>query len=108
MSDEASRERMEIMALARGPKGEQGVRGRRGPVRTVAYLFMVNFAVSAIMLFGLVHYVNAQNAKWCTTLNLLTAHPVPKPAHPSANPSREQAYVFYTDFRELRRSLGCG
>lgn len=54
------------------------------------------------------HYVNQSNHTWCSTLNLLTSHPVPKPADPAANPSREQAYRFYITFLVQRHRLGCG
>lgn len=45
---------------------------------------------------------------WCQTLDLLTSRPVPRPADPAANPSREQTYILYSDFLDLRHRLGCG
>ena len=45
--------------------------------------------------------------KWCSAMTLLTERPVPKPADPAANPSREQTYRFYMTFVELKHSLGC-
>jgi hypothetical protein len=89
-----------------GPRGEQGMGIKRR--RAVVYLFVLNLVLTALVAFGLVHYVSAQNAKWCSTLVLLTATPVAAPADPGANPSREQAFVLYSDFRHLRRELGCG
>jgi cyanate lyase len=40
-------------------------------------------------------YVQLQLQHECTALELLTATPVPKPADPAANPSRETTYKFY-------------
>jgi hypothetical protein len=45
--------------------------------------------------------------RWCATLELLTSHPVPKPADPAANPSRENAYLFYSHLKDLERQFGC-
>jgi hypothetical protein len=43
----------------------------------------------------------------CTVLELLTRHPVPRPADPKANPSREQDYVFYVTFRQVENNYRC-
>jgi len=51
--------------------------------------------------------VTSDDHKWCAAMMLLTEHPVPKPADPKANPSREQTYRFYETFVTLKRSLGC-
>jgi hypothetical protein len=45
--------------------------------------------------------------KWCTTLELLTRQRVPDPADPAANPSRENAYLFYIHLKELEREFRC-
>jgi hypothetical protein len=49
---------------------------------------------------------NSQH-KWCTTLVLLTKNKVSKPADPTANPSRENAYIFYSNLKHLERSFNC-
>jgi hypothetical protein len=101
--------------VARGPKGdrgEQGAPGARGltsrTARSIVALFLLAFilAGSALLITG--REIAANDAKWCTAMVLITSHPVPVPADPAANPSREQAYQLYTTFRALRRSLGCG
>jgi hypothetical protein len=51
--------------------------------------------------------LNQSQHQWCATLTLLTRHPVPRPADPKANPSREQAFVFYTQLLALRHEFGC-
>jgi len=51
--------------------------------------------------------VTSASQQWCTTLNLLTRTPVPKPADPKSNPSRETAYELYADFLSLRQQFGC-
>lgn len=51
--------------------------------------------------------VHQDQLQWCATLDLLTSQPVPRPANPAANPSREQAYQLYTDFMALRGRFGC-
>jgi hypothetical protein len=43
----------------------------------------------------------------CAAFTLLTARPVLRPAHPSANPSREQAYEFYEDMIQVERNYRC-
>jgi hypothetical protein len=43
----------------------------------------------------------------CGVFTLLTTHPVPKPADPAANPSREQSYVFYTELLSVERAYKC-
>jgi len=48
-----------------------------------------------------------QSHQWCDTLTLLTKNPVPKPADPQANPSRQQSYLLYSDFVKLRHKFGC-
>ena len=54
------------------------------------------------------HEVNVSQHRWCQTLDLLTAHAVARPADPRANPSRENAYIFYRDVTDLRHRFGCG
>lgn len=52
--------------------------------------------------------VTRNDQRWCDTLSLLTSTPVPRPADPAANPSRQQTYLFYTDLATLRNQFGCG
>ena len=100
--------------LPRGPKGEPGERGQRGEGMTkgarvaVVFLFVLSLLVGVTSVAFTLTLVNQSNHRWCDTLVLLTARPVPKPADPAANPSREQSYVLYSDFVRLRRNLGCG
>ena len=51
--------------------------------------------------------INDSQHKWCQVVNTITAIPIPKPEHPEADQSRERAYEFYTEFVDLKRSLGC-
>lgn len=53
------------------------------------------------------HQVSAASQQWCTALDLLTKTPVPKPAAPGANPSRENGYELYVAFMKLRGQFGC-
>ena len=135
MTDPTPQERREqVVALARGEQGvqgehgdqgERGEQGKRGePLsravrRALIYLFTVAVAIGVANLFWTSHQANATRAqfqaviqaddhRWCSTLDLLTSHPAAKPADPKANPSRVQAYQLYTDFLNRRHSLGCG
>jgi hypothetical protein len=47
------------------------------------------------------------DSQWCETLDLLTAHPVPYPADPAANPSRVQSYDFYESFLHVKAKFRC-
>jgi hypothetical protein len=51
--------------------------------------------------------VSTSDRRWCSTLALLTARPVPRPADPKANPSREDAWRFYVNLRTLEHHFGC-
>lgn len=53
------------------------------------------------------HQVSAASQQWCDTLVLLTQNPVPEPADPKANPSREFSYQLYVKFRALEHKFGC-
>lgn len=50
--------------------------------------------------------IDSNNRKWCTTLQLLTATPVPSPS--AGNPSRAVNYRLYRDFVDLQNQFGCG
>jgi hypothetical protein len=71
-------------------------------------LLLLTMIVGGANLAATYLEVRASNHTWCATLDLLTSRPVPRPADPAANPSREQTYVLFTDFTDLRHHLGCG
>lgn len=48
---------------------------------------------------------NSQH-RWCSTLELLTTPPVPKPVS-KKDVSRERGYVFYLHLKDLERRFGC-
>jgi hypothetical protein len=52
-------------------------------------------------------YVQVQLQHECQALELLTATPVPAPADPAANPSRETTYKFYEALLFWERADGC-
>lgn len=71
---------------------------------------MVALCVAASVGGSYVLGLNAlhrSNQNWCAALVLLTGNPVPRPADPAANPSREQAYELYQDFIAIERRFGC-
>lgn len=80
--------------------------------RAVRYAVVALFSLAALLtatnILFTVTYVHASDRKWCTAMTLLTARPVPKPADPKANPSRQASWQFYQTFLDLRRNLGCG
>jgi hypothetical protein len=45
--------------------------------------------------------------KFCQVVNGITSIPVPKPADPLSNPSRENQYEWYLRFVALGKSLDC-
>jgi hypothetical protein len=59
-----------------------------------------------VLLFG-VNQVNTNNHKFCDLFNALLTTPVPKPADPKKDPSRERSYELYIKFQTLDRALGC-
>lgn len=52
-------------------------------------------------------YVQQYAQHGCQALELLTATPVPKPADPAANPSRETTYEFYEALLYWEHADGC-
>jgi hypothetical protein len=104
---------MEAMEmLARGPKGEQGTQGEPGERglsriqgRAVVVLFLIAALAGAGNLYWTAHAISTNNHKFCQVIT--TVVPVPRPADPKANPSRETAYEQYVRFAGLGRSLGC-
>jgi hypothetical protein len=109
----------------RGQKGDPGERGRRGEAgmgravrRAVVYLFLVNFVLIAVGYLWLSHQAAAtraefrqqiivNNQKFCAVIDGFTSEPVPKPADPAANPSRETNYLWYARFTTLGHGLDC-
>lgn len=51
--------------------------------------------------------IRHSDAEWCDTLTLLAANPVPKPADPAGNPSRQNQYLLYLNFTKLKTHFGC-
>lgn len=78
----------------------------RYALTVVLFLLLVFGAVIAVVLF-FKGQIDQNNSQWCDTLRLLTSHPVPKPANPSANPSRVADYQLYQDFLILKHRFGC-
>ena len=70
-------------------------------------LLAVVIGLAGLNLIWTAHQVTASQHQWCSTLDLLTARPVPRPADVAANPSRENAWILYSDFVDLRDRLGC-
>lgn len=80
----------------------------RGPTRGAVLLIALSFILVVVLGIGYTTWsIHQSQRQWCDTLSLLTAHPVPKPSDPKANPSRETAYVYYRDFVTLKDRLGC-
>lgn len=70
----------------------------------LALIVLAAFAVN----YWLAHAaVQSNDRRWCATLELLTRHPVPRPADPQANPSRVTTWRLYEDFVQLGRDFGC-
>lgn len=95
--------------LPAGPKGAQGERGERGLSRRVSLAIVVLFVISALGIVGnllyTAHEIGTNNRKFCQVISDVV--PVPKPADPAANPSRETAWKQYERAASLGRSLGC-
>lgn len=72
-------------------------------------LFLVTLVVSGsgANLLWTSHAIQRGAQQWCAALNLLTREPIPKPADPKANPSREQNYEFYVTLLILKHNKGC-
>lgn len=78
--------------------------------RAVAAAAVAAVLVAAGILFALgvaLHADQATRHDLCTIVGLVTAHPVPRPSDPAANPSRETAWRFYTAFVVLGGQYGC-
>jgi len=73
----------------------------------VGLLFALVAGGAALAIWQAHAAVAASNRQWCATITLLTRRPVPRPADPAANPSRQNAYVLYRDFVMLGQRFGC-
>ena len=72
-------------------------------------VFGISLILAILLSGGFTFWqVYSSQQHWCQALTTITEHPVPEPADPNANPSRKQAYILYTEFRDLRREFGCG
>jgi hypothetical protein len=103
-----------MTGLARGAKGETGAKGEQGerglPWRVawaIVVLFALAGALAALSLFSTAYQIGANNHKFCQVITGVTAVPVPKPASPAADPSREKQFELYEKFVQLGRDLGC-
>jgi hypothetical protein len=99
-----------IFKGAKGEKGDRGEKGRglaRGQARAIVYLFVVGFLMAGACLLFTVHEIDANNAKWCATIDLLDAQRPPS-GNAAANPSRAYEQRIGADFHRLRSQLGCG
>lgn len=74
-----------------------------------AIVVVVTGIVAALSgAYGLsVYAVGQSQHNWCSALIILTRNPVPKPANPTANPSRETTYQFYLSLLELEQHFNC-
>lgn len=82
------------------------------PRKQPTYIPMVVMLCSALAMFLLAvgytgYSVRSSQQQWCQSLLLLTKAPVPKPADPAKNPSREEAYTLYNAFSVLKKKYGC-
>lgn len=71
------------------------------------FLVVLSFALAIGAALISLSAVNDSQHKWCQVVNTIVAIPVPQPANPKADPSRQRAWEFYTEFVILKRSLGC-
>lgn len=72
-----------------------------------AYILLVVIAVGlSWLLFSA--SIAANDHKFCQLIHLGTENPVPKPAHPKEDPSRQHAYDGYVSAVKLGHDLGCG
>lgn len=73
----------------------------------MSLLFVLLLLAVGINFFMVRYQIGHSQSEWCSTLKLLTSHPVPKPTDPSGNPSRMAAYLLYEDFVYLAHQFGC-
>jgi hypothetical protein len=79
----------------------------RGTRYAVVVLFAITMAFGVVNLMFSMHYVNANNHKFCQVIGDFVASPVIKPVSPQLKSTLETAYMWYHRFLLLDRSLGC-
>lgn len=74
-----------------------------------AYIVLAVFMVVLTLAAGGFSIVQTHNLehKFCQLIDASVQNPVPQPADPKANPSREKLYEDYTIVATLDRNLGC-
>jgi hypothetical protein len=75
--------------------------------RAYTILAIMSVGLSILTVMYCVHLTTSSNHKFCDVVNASVSVPVPKPANPVANPSRERSYEWYVRFKHLDVSLGC-
>jgi hypothetical protein len=79
-------------------------------VKTAAAALFIAFAFAAAVAgsyaLGL-HALDQSQRQLCPALALLTRSPVPRPAHPAANPSRVSYRRLYLTFLTIEREYHC-
>jgi hypothetical protein len=75
--------------------------------RAYVILVVVSLLLSVGSFMLSVNQIHQSNHKFCALMLGITATPVPKPAHPKIDKSRERSYEFYVIIKNLSRSLGC-
>jgi hypothetical protein len=80
-------------------------------IRDPRYSFVVLVIVSAILAFIAVMVslkaISDSNHKWCQIVDTIVSVRVPEPVGAKPDPRTVRAYKFYTEFVDLKRSLGC-
>lgn len=70
----------------------------------ITFLLIIGFITNTYMSEKALY--NADH-NWCGALELLTEHPVHKPADAKSNPSRQYTYEFYLELKTLETHFGC-
>lgn len=83
-------------------------KAHRSAALAASMIVMCFIAFTGITVGFVLWQVSSSQHKWCDTISLLTAVPVPSPTDPANNPSREESYRLYQDFSSLKGRLGCG
>lgn len=119
-------EQMEqMMALAKGPKGDQGERGMPpGQRRAIVYLSMVELVLIAVAYFAISHQADVSQAaqqrtqqaaqrageeieqKLCSIFGGIAALK-PPPGNPATNPSRAYDQHLHVKLAEVGPALEC-
>jgi hypothetical protein len=86
--------------------------GRHADVIFLVVVMLVLFGAVLIHSGSETNTVRQQDLEtrhdFCGIVSAFISKPVPRPADPAANPSREQAYLLYLKFVRLSDNLGCG